>query len=105
MIGTTRQYKWAILTICGVLCVVCMLDLAVNTDLLLKSYRASDADSNDAYFEQEEKLISTIREEDRAPYRISQTKTRNQNRDGENLTANSNASWTFNYWLHSRYTS
>ena len=105
MIGTTRQYKWAILTICGVLCVVCMLDLAVNTDLLLKSYRASDADSNDAYFEQEEKLISTIREEDRTPYRISQTKTRNQNRAGDNLTANYNESLAFNYWSISGYTS
>ena len=105
MIGTTRQYKWAILTICGVLCVVCMLDLAVNTDLLLKSYRASDADSNDAYFEQEEKLISRIREEDRAPYRISQTKTRNQNRAWDNLTANYNESLAFNYWSISGYTS
>lgn len=97
--------KWICSAIVRVLYAVCMLDLIINTDLLLKSYRASDADSNDAYFEQEEKLISTIREEDRAPYRISQTKTRNQNRAGDNLTANYNESLAFNYWSVSGYTS
>ena len=105
MMGTARQNKWVILTIGGVLCVVCMFDLAINTDLLLKTYRASDADSNDAYFEQEEKRISALKEEDKAPYRISQTKTRNQNWDGSNLTAYYNEALAYNYWSVSGYTS
>lgn len=105
MMGTARTNKRVILTIGRVICVVCMFDLAINTALLLKAYRASDADSNDDYFEQEEKFISMLKEEDKAPYRISQTRTRNQNWDGSNLTAYYNEALAYNYWSVSGYTS
>ena len=84
---------------------VCMVDLLINTNMVMRLYHASDVRSNASYNAEEQKLVDTIKNSDPEPYRITQTMTRNQNAADGNLTANYNESLAFDYWSLSGYTS
>ena len=86
-----------------VFAMVGITDLATNTSLLLNSHSMNKVSHNNAYIETQEKTISSIKAADHSAYRISQTTTRNMNKN--NLTAYYNDALAYNYASISGYTS
>lgn len=85
------------------LAIVGVIDLAVNTKILLKPYSVDEVVQNNAYIENQGKTIASIKAADQSLYRISQTTTRNMGTN--NLTAYYNEGLAYNYASISGYTS
>jgi uncharacterized membrane protein YfhO len=85
------------------LLIVTSIDVGYNAFLMMQEYNTSDVADYWLYVKEETEQISGLSEYDSDAYRISQTSTRNE--EGNNITANYNEAFTYNYKSISGYTS
>ncbi len=78
-------------------------DLFINMNFLIKDYSEESVETYKSYYQEQERLISYVKEYDATTYRISQTSTNGV--DANYLTANYNESLGYNYYSISGYTS
>ena len=88
----------------AILLILVIVEITFNSSLLMDKYHTTTVDDVSTYIEGQEEQIAEINNRDSSYYRISQTKTRNMNKE-TNLTANYNEPLAFNYWGISSYTS
>lgn len=99
------KFKKQILVTLSIACfiILSLIDITINTNLLIDEYSSNNALSNNQYINEEVEAINKIKTLDDTYYRISQTSTRNTN--DSNLTANYNEALAYGYATISGYTS
>lgn len=87
----------------GLLVICSMYEMEYNAKALMQIYRAQDVENYRQYRNGTQQQLADIAEYDSGIYRISQTSTRNTDKNG--LTAYLNEGLAYNYWSISGYTS
>ncbi len=105
VLSAGRQNGWHRKGVYGAFCLLAVFELAYGAKLQMYNYHTSDVETYQRYVSQQERCIEDIAlKEENGIYRVSQTTTRNHNKE-LNRTANYNGVLAFGYASLNGYTS